>query len=118
MCLAIYKPKGAALPCEEYLRNGFLNNGDGAGFAVVQGETMRISKGYMTLMGFLAAFKRATFTQEDELFIHFRYGTSGGNTPDLTHPFPITQNLKTMRQLSCTVHRALIHNGVLGKGES
>src|SRR4030042_2306425 len=79
---------------------------------------MRISKGYMTLMGFLAAFKRATFTQEDELFVHFRYGTSGGNTPDLTHPFPITQNLKTMRQLSCTVHRALIHNGVLGKGES
>lgn len=117
MCLAIYKPKDSEVPCDEYLRNGFLNNSDGAGFAVVQGDTVRIEKGFMTLQGFLDAFHKYNFTKDSELFIHFRYGTCGGKGPELTHPFPISDNVPTMKQLSCTVHRALIHNGILGKGE-
>lgn len=118
MCLAIYKPKGVKVPSKEYLNNGFNANKDGAGYSeILPDGRIKIYKGFMTWNDFWKDFSKRGYGTKSELFIHFRYGTSGGKAPGLTHPFPITKDIETMKKTVLITNSALIHNGVLGKGE-
>lgn len=116
MCIAIYKPKGEAIPTKKVLRTCFQANDDGAGFMVFRNGAWDISKGHMSFRRFWKAFRAEGFTEKDTLGIHFRIGTSGGLIPALTHPFPITRNVKKLKDLSIRSKNVLMHNGVLGSG--
>lgn len=99
MCIAISKPAGKIIS-EEILRNCFVANPDGAGFAVkgaTEGE-VDVYKGYMTFQSFYEAFKPF---QEQAAIIHFRIATHGSVKPENCHPFMVNNGL------------AFIHNGII-----
>ncbi len=116
MCIAIYSPIGVKPPCEQYLRNSFENNPDGAGFAFNMNGYVQICKGYMTFDSFIKAFERYDkqygFTNKGVL-IHFRIGTSGKNNKANTHPFPITESVELLQKTDVKSNFALIHNGII-----
>lgn len=100
MCLAVFKPAKLGIS-EEYLRNAWQGNSDGAGFAFVRSNKVVIEKGFMGVKDFLAAYDAAYKANKRSPFlIHFRIRTQGDKSQDNTHPFPIKNG-------------ALIHNGGL-----
>jgi len=100
MCLAIFKPKGVEIK-KKYLRNGWDNNEDGAGFALARGNAVEIHKGFFTFKEFYTAFKEFNNPREVAL-IHFRWGTHGPNNAANCHPFSV-----------CGDKYAMIHNGII-----
>src|SRR5260370_40053 len=98
MCLAIYKPKGIRI-ARSYLKHGFANNHDRAGFAVCDGEKVQIHKGYTTFQSFLEAFEPYA---DRGAIIHFRMATHGDTTAKNCHPYALQDN-----------RYALIHNGII-----
>lgn len=103
MCIAIYKSPDAVVT-EAHLRNSFMRNGDGAGFAVVRNGKMRIRKGFMSFEEFYAAYAEEV-KPEDPALIHFRIKTAGKVDPVNCHPWAIgdEQNPEV----------CFIHNGTL-----
>jgi predicted glutamine amidotransferase len=98
MCLAIYKPNGVEI-AQRYLRRGFTNNFDGAGFAVCIQNKIEIFKGYTTFDAFMEAYKpHATRAA----LIHFRIATHGETTTENCHPFSLHHD-----------EYAMIHNGII-----
>ncbi len=114
MCVAIYKPKGVDAPDKTTLLSCWTANPDGAGYATRRDDgKVEWVKGFMTWQAFYAAFKNIADIKEREVIIHFRIGTSGGNTPGNTHPFPITDNVDEMKSTCGVADEVLMHNGVL-----
>lgn len=100
MCLAIFKPQGVVAR-EEHLRNGWVGNSDGAGFAFVKDGSIVVSKGYMKYKEFIAAYESAMKANNDPIaLIHFRIRTMGSVGPENTHPFLLPE-----------AAGAMIHNG-------
>ena len=97
MCLAIYKPRKAAIP-EEYLREGFASNPHGAGFAVASGGRIEVHKGYMDFAGFMEDWQKH---QRKQALVHFRLATHGARDETMTHPFWVSRDI------------AMIHNGIV-----
>lgn len=97
MCLAVYKPSGT-LPDWEAYAEGFRSNSHGAGFAVVDGGSVHIHKGFFTFDAFREAFQPFANLQAA---VHFRLATHGNKDKDNCHPFLVTDGL------------SLIHNGIL-----
>jgi predicted glutamine amidotransferase len=98
MCLAIYKPKGIRI-ARRYLKHGFDNNGDGAGFAVCENNEILISKGFYTFDEFLKSYEPHA---DKAAVIHFRLATHGDKTSRNCHPFSLFDG-----------QYAMIHNGIL-----
>ncbi len=99
MCLAIYKPKGVQV-ARRYLRNGFENNPDGAGFAVCDGlGAVHVVKGFTDFKSFYAAFQPY---ENQTAIIHFRWATHGATDTENCHPFELIGG-----------RFAVIHNGIL-----
>ena len=118
MCIIAYKPNGINMPSDDILKECWIENPDGAGFMYKIGsERVVISKGYMDFDEFLDAIHTQAFTARDEVVMHFRIGTSGGNIPANTHPFPISHDLRDLKKLQFVTDRAMAHNGVFGAGE-
>lgn len=107
MCLAIYKPASVTIS-EDNLRNGWIGNPDGGGFAFIQDDNVEIRKGFMTLKDFMAAYKLASEEHPDSPFlIHFRIRSMGARDQSNTHPYRLPDG------------GALIHNGTIsGTGAS
>lgn len=103
MCVAIYKPLGLKLD-DETLRNCFITNPDGCGFAYIEAETgeLRIQK-FMTLPNFMAAYKEKQdmYIDSSPFLIHFRIKTHGLKDLDNCHPFQIDNE------------HVFIHNGII-----
>lgn len=100
MCLAILKPAKVSIP-EECLRNGWIANPDGGGYAFVHKGKVVVRKGYTKLQDFLKDFNEDIKKYKSSPFvIHFRIRSMGDKTPENTHPFPITGGV-------------MIHNGTL-----
>lgn len=118
MCIAIYSPKGVALPCEEYLRNSWINNPDGGGFAFNTDDGMvQTQKGYMHLKELLAAIREADAKYDLKnrgVLIHARIATHGGVNPECCHPFPLVGDTELMKKLRFKSKYAVIHNGIIG----
>lgn len=117
MCIAIYSPKGNDVPCEEYLRNSFLYNPDGAGFAYnTNKNNVKIEKGFMTFNDFYKAFKKADSKYNFKnrgVLIHFRITTHGGTNEECCHPFPLVSDVRIMKKTRVSCDYAVIHNGII-----
>jgi predicted glutamine amidotransferase len=100
MCLAIFKRAEAVIPAES-LRNGWIGNPDGGGFAYAHKGKIRIVNGLMTLKEFNKAYSEAAKKHPAAPFlVHFRIRSMGDKNEANTHPFLLN-------------NAALIHNGTI-----
>lgn len=116
MCIAIYSPKGNDIPCEEYLRNCFDNNSDGAGFAFNHNGHVEIVKGFMNWNDFHQTFSdyasKFDFKSKGVL-LHFRIATHGKVNASNCHPFPVTDKDKQLKKSKSCCDFACVHNGII-----
>lgn len=101
------------MPDEKLIRNMFQRNPDGAGFMYLDKNKNKviIEKGIMDVKTFLKKVKR--FGVDDSLVMHFRIGTSGGNTKANTHPFMISENIEDLKKLKAVTDVGVVHNGII-----
>ena len=117
MCILIVKPKDKLTPTKEILKECFTRNPDGAGFCYNKDGNIVIRKGFMNFEEFYTATQK--IPTESTALIHCRIGTSGGNIPELTHPYPLTNNIKELKKTTLLLKGgddkpvyAVGHNGV------
>lgn len=117
MCIIIAKNKASRLPSEEELRECFKNNSDGAGFMYTLNSNVIIDKGYMSIDKFLKRYnyliRRFNNFNNKSLVIHFRIGTAGSNTPQNTHPYPITNDVTKLHKKYIKSKLGIAHNGII-----
>ena len=116
MCIIAVKQIGVEVPSEEIIRNCWHSNPDGAGIMWFENGLVNVEKGFMKLKPLIHRLE--SFTKDDYLVIHFRKSTSAGINPENTHPFPIVEEVDELKRTELTAKRALVHNGVLGRGEA
>ena len=109
MCVILYAKQ------KELLKDGILEaaweaNPDGAGAAIVKGDWFYIRKGFMKLE-WLKKWLEGVDPKE-EIILHFRLATHGGVSPVLTHPFPLTRNLRKLLALELETKEIIVHNGI------
>lgn len=117
MCVIIAKQKSDRLPTVKELVECFNTNPDGAGFMYVDKDKVVIDKGYMKFNDFYGRYKtlcnKYNNFKDLPLVIHFRIGTSGGNTASNTHPYPITNKVEDIHNLYMKTDVGVAHNGVI-----
>ena len=100
MCLAILKPAKVSIPTQN-LRNGWIANPDGAGYAYVHKGKVVVKKGYSKLQDFLKDIEADFKVHKASPFlIHFRIRSMGDKSTGNTHPFPVKGGV-------------MIHNGTI-----
>lgn len=106
MCLAIFKPADVVIPLES-LRNGWLANPDGAGYAFAHKGKIIQRKGFTKLTEFLEDYQKAAARYKKcPGVVHFRIRSMGDKSESNTHPFEIADGV-------------MIHNGTIdGTGAS
>ena len=100
MCIAILKPSGTEIS-DEYLRNCFERNRDGAGIAYAHDGKLYINKGIFDEDKFVAIVRQAEKLAEGAMLIHCRIGTHGLKDKNNCHPHVVNNRC------------VLIHNGIL-----
>jgi len=116
MCIIAIKPAGITPPSTELIENMFYNNSDGAGICYPLRGHVVINKGHMKLKKFKSMLKdldKKIDTTASPIIYHFRIGTSGGNIPANTHPFPISDKLPLLQRLSGSYPLVMAHNGTI-----
>ena len=116
MCIICVKNKGIAMPTTEVIENMWNNNPDGAGIMYTKKGTVRIDKGYKKLDDLkkrLTKLEGEIDTKKEAVVLHFRIGTAGGNTPQNTHPFAISDDISTLQTLRLKTDVGVAHNGVI-----
>jgi len=113
MCIICVKPSGVEFPSKNVMKACFENNPDGAGFAFPKDGEVQIYKGFMSFKKFWRAFRRFELDKSVPVVFHFRIATSAGINRPCTHPFPVSDDYKSLRSLTCTTDLAIAHNGVL-----
>lgn len=116
MCIIAIKKQGIELPTDDTIENMWLSNPDGAGFMYTVDNTVYIKKGYMTLEALKTALKdlKTRYNVKDiPLIMHFRIGTSGGNIPENTHPFPVSESIEALQRLRIKTSLGVVHNGII-----
>jgi predicted glutamine amidotransferase len=116
MCMIIVKPKGARIPKKKNLKYCYENNSDGIGLAYTlkDNKNVHIKKDFKDFNDF-HTFLCKNIKKEDLAVIHFRFATSGLVDNGNNHPFPISNNLKRLRQVNLICQKAIAHNGVISK---
>lgn len=112
MCVIMNKPMGVRAPEKNVFQAMFSSNPDGAGYMWADGKNVYIRKGFMTFEDFWSDY---LCNKNDDLayVFHFRIGTSGGNLPCNTHPFPITESDGSLKALTYKSKVAVCHNGII-----
>lgn len=114
MCIIAIKPAGVKPPADTIINTMWTNNSDGAGFMYASNGMLYINKGYLKLKHLKKGLKALKVDQiKTPIIYHFRIGTSGGNTAQNTHPFPICDELEPLRRLNYTCNVGVAHNGVI-----
>ena len=116
MCVAIAKNIGVELPSIELMKNCFLANPEGAGYAYCDHGSVVIRKGFMTWADFAKEYESLDkdYLKQKAMLMHFRIGTHGlTHDPKQTHPFPMTDDYGLMQQLNVKTKAAVLHNGIL-----
>lgn len=113
MCVICYKPSGTQFPSKTKIKTMFKNNPNGAGFMYSDGSRVYIHKGFMTLGEFNTALNRVREHIEYPFVLHFRITTNGGTTKGLTHPFPLSEDLKRLTATECETAIGIAHNGII-----
>ena len=113
MCVICASPAGVRQPTAYEICDMFYRNPDGAGYMVARDGRVEIHKGFMDLGEFLDAIEAEHFTAEDPVVYHFRISTQAGVSPEMTHPFPLTSQLRYTRALDLTCRCGVAHNGII-----
>lgn len=113
MCIICVSKSGVRQPTERELYTMFQNNPHGAGYMVARHGTVKISKGYMDFDEFLNALQKERFTEKDSVVYHFRISTQAGISPEMTHPFPLSNRLPRMEKLDTACRIGVAHNGII-----
>ena len=114
MCIIAYKPAGTAFPTWDTLENCFNNNPDGAGFMYADQYGVHVRKGFMKWKDFKQALLPHIDKGADLPFVlHFRITTHGGTKPEMTQPFPLSTNVKKLKELSSNCNVGVAHNGII-----
>ena len=113
MCIICVSPAGVQQPTDTTFRTMFHRNPHGAGYMFARGGKVTIHKGFMNLGDFLRAVHNEHFTAEDSVVYHFRISTQAGVNPEMTHPFPLSNQPARMRALDLTCRCGIAHNGII-----
>jgi predicted glutamine amidotransferase len=121
MCVIAGSPLGVPRPSDTTMEAMFNSNPDGAGFAYTMNDRVYVEKGFMSykefenaLAGLEKRLKKDNLTCTDiPIFFHFRIGTHGANIPSLTHPFPISNNIKNLFAIDYSTDVVMAHNGII-----
>ncbi len=113
MCIICVSPKGVPQPSTEQIKAMFARNPHGAGYMVARDGKVEIHKGFMNLHELTRQLTAEHFTQDDAVVYHFRISTQAGVTPEMTHPFPLTDKLKTCTKLDVACPCGVAHNGII-----
>lgn len=113
MCVICYKPIGKQFPSKTKIKTMFNNNPHGAGFMYSDGQNVYIQKGFMTLGDFNTALNKVKHHVEYPFIMHFRITTNGGTTKGLTHPFPLSADIKELTATASTTDIGIAHNGII-----
>lgn len=113
MCILIVKPSGVIAPTKDILQRCFDTNPDGAGVCFEKNGNIYIRKGLMDFESFLKEVNNIPL--DSTALIHCRIGTSGGNIPELTHPYPLTNKIKDLKRTKLTLTPKKNEDGTLSK---
>ena len=113
MCIICVSKSGVRQPGEVTIRAMFLNNPHGAGYMVARGGRVEIHKGFMRLDEYLRAIRAECFTPQDSVVYHFRISTQAGVNPEMTHPFPLSNQPGRLRSLDQSCRIGVAHNGII-----
>lgn len=113
MCIICVSKPGCEQPSVKTLRTMFLLNPHGAGYMVARDGKVFIHKGFMNIEEFLNAVRRERFTAADSVVYHFRISTQAGVNPEMTHPFPLSNQPRRMLALDMTCRCGVAHNGII-----
>ena len=113
MCIICVSKSGVRQPGEATIRAMFLNNPHGAGYMVARGGRVQIHKGFMRLDEYLRAIRAECFTPQDSVVYHFRISTQAGVNPEMTHPFPLSNQPGRLRSLDQSCRIGVAHNGII-----
>ncbi|MCE5220110.1 MAG: class II glutamine amidotransferase [Clostridium sp.] len=96
----------------------FDSNPDGVGLMYQDNNSNKviIQKGFMSFDDLITAVKNLNSKIDitaNNIVLHFRYATQGSITEANTHPFPITANIKELKQTTITTNTAMVHNGII-----
>lgn len=100
MCIIVVKPEGTLLSHKQLLHM-WSENPHGAGFMYSQDNKLVVVKGLMKFKDLFHAIREHGMLRK--MVIHFRWKTHGSASPEMTHPFWLTDD-----------NLAMVHNGVIG----
>ena len=113
MCIICVSRSGVRQPGEATIRAMFLNNPHGAGYMFARGGRVIIHKGFMNPDDYLRAIRAECFTPQDSVVYHFRISTQAGVNPEMTHPFPLSNQPWHMCRLDLRCRIGVAHNGII-----
>ena len=113
MCIICVSKSGVRQPGEAAIRAMFLRNPHGAGYMVARGGRVQIHKGFMDLDDYLRAIRTEHFTASDSVVYHFRISTQAGVNPEMTHPFPLSNQPARLRKLDLRCRVGVAHHGII-----
>lgn len=113
MCVICASPKGTRQPSVSEIKSMFSCNPDGAGYMFARDGKVFIHKGFMEIKEFLQAVKAENFTAKDSVVYHFRISTQAGINPQMTHPFPLSNQREYMKALDVHCGCGIAHNGII-----
>lgn len=113
MCIIAVSNKGVRQPSLDELKQMFRSNPHGAGYMTARNGRVEISKGYMTWDEFARAINYEQFTDDDSVVYHFRISTQAGVNPQMTHPFPLTSDIRKTKVLELACPIGVAHNGII-----
>lgn len=113
MCVICVSRKGFQQPDLDTLKTMFRNNPHGAGYMFARSGKVYIKKGFMKEHEFLKAVKAEEFTPNDVVVYHCRISTGAGVAPKYCHPYPLTNQLEDMFELSTECEIGVVHNGII-----
>ena len=113
MCIIAVSKIGVRQPTLTQLKRMYERNHDGAGYMVARNGQCEIHKGFMCWEDFQRAVKSENFTAKDAVVYHFRISTQAGVKPEMTHPFPLTENPVYCEKLDIKCPIGVAHNGII-----
>ena len=106
MCIICVSRSGVRQPSEAVIRAMFNHNPHGAGYMFARDGWVTIHKGFMNLDDYLQAIREEHFTANDSVVYHFRISTQAGVSPEMTHPFPLSNRPAACANSTCAAASA------------